>query len=93
MTQRTAGGLIEDARQNAASAVKVFLDGNDIKAGNINGLTFKGFGVLSANSTSTLLMVYKAEHPESYAELLQILFGGDNPIMTHVKIEMGKRPQ
>ncbi|WP_339157331.1 S-layer homology domain-containing protein [Paenibacillus sp. FSL W8-0186] len=82
-------GLIEDARQNAASAVKVLLDGNDIKAGNVNGLTFKGFGVLSANSTSALLMDYKAEHPESYAELLQILFGGDNPIMTHVKIEMG----
>ncbi|WP_055107662.1 immunoglobulin-like domain-containing protein [Paenibacillus ihumii] len=82
-------GLIEDARQEAASAVKVLLDGNDIKAGNVNGLTFKGFGVLSANSTSALLMDYKAEHPEAYAELLQILFGGENPIMTHVKIEMG----
>ncbi|GAA0135699.1 hypothetical protein YSY43_25390 [Paenibacillus sp. YSY-4.3] len=82
-------GMIEDARQNAASAVKVLLDGNDIKADNVNGLTFKGFGALSANSTSALLMDYKAEHPEAYAELLQILFGGDNPIMTHVKIEMG----
>ncbi|WP_110932333.1 S-layer homology domain-containing protein [Paenibacillus bouchesdurhonensis] len=82
-------GMIEDARQNAASTVKVLLDGNDIKADNVNGLTFKGFGVLSANSTSALLMDYKAEHPNAYAELLQILFGGDNPIMTHVKIEMG----
>ncbi|CAH0122252.1 hypothetical protein PAE9249_04800 [Paenibacillus sp. CECT 9249] len=82
-------GMIEDARQNAASMVKILLDGNDIKADNVNGLTFKGFGVLSANSTSALLMDYKAEHPEAYAELLQILFGGENPIMTHVKIEMG----
>lgn len=65
------------------------LDGNNIKTGNVNGLTFKGFGVLSGNSTSALLMDYKAEQPEKYAELLQILFGGKNPIMTHVKIEMG----
>lgn len=65
------------------------LDGNNIKAGNVNGLTFKGFGVLSGNSSSALLMDYKSEHPEKYAELLQILFGGNNPIMTHVKIEMG----
>ncbi|MDF2938567.1 MAG: Carbohydrate binding family 6 [Paenibacillaceae bacterium] len=81
--------LIEDARKSAASMVKVLLDGNDIKAGNVNGLTFKGFGVLSANSTSALLMDYKAEQPEAYAELLQVLFGGEHPLMSHVKIEMG----
>ncbi|XEC93306.1 Ig-like domain-containing protein [Paenibacillus tarimensis] len=81
--------MIEDARQAAAARVKVLLDGNDIQADNVNGLTFKGFGVLSANSTSALLMDYKAEHPEAYSEMLQILFGGENPIMTHVKIEMG----
>jgi len=67
----------------------ISLDGNDVKAANVNGLTFKGFGVLSANGTSALLMDYKAEHPERYAELLEILFGGTNPIMTQVKIEMG----
>ncbi|MNO16457.1 Endoglucanase precursor [compost metagenome] len=82
-------GMIEDARQAAASTVMVKLDGNDIQAGNLNGLTFKGFGVLSGNSTSALLMDYKAEHPEAYSEMLQILFGGEHPIMTHVKIEMG----
>lgn len=80
---------IDDAIQNEASMVKILLDGNDIKADNVNGLTFKGFGVLSANSTSALLMDYKAEHPEAYTEMLQILFGGEHPIMTHVKIEMG----
>lgn len=80
---------IEDARQSAASMVKVLLDGNDIPSSNVNGLTFKGFGVLSANSTSALLMDYKSEQPEAYAEMLRILFGGENPIMTHVKIEMG----
>lgn len=82
-------GMIEDARQAAASTIQVLLDGNDIKADNVNGLTFKGFGVLSANSTSALLMDYKSEQPEKYAELLRVLFGGDHPIMSHVKIEMG----
>lgn len=67
----------------------VTIDGNDIKTSNVNGLTFKGFGVLSANGTSELLLDYKAQHPERYAELLQILFGGERPIMTQVKIEMG----
>jgi len=67
----------------------VSLDGNDIQSGNANGLTFKGFGVLSANGTSAVLMDYKSEQPDAYAALLKILFGGTNPIMTHVKIEMG----
>ncbi|WP_081957458.1 S-layer homology domain-containing protein [Paenibacillus sp. FSL R7-0273] len=81
--------ILDDAKANAASMVQVLLNGNDIQADNENGLTFKGFGVLSANSTSALLMDYKSEQPEKYAEMLQILFGGEHPLMTHVKIEMG----
>src|SRR5215831_374491 len=77
------------AGEVAAAPVAVTVDAADIAAGNVNGLTFKGFGVLSANSTSALLMDYKAEHPEAYARLLRILFGGKHPIMYHVKIEMG----
>lgn len=80
---------LDNARETAASTVRIQLDGKDIKEGNVNGLTFKGFGVLSGNSTSALLMDYKAEQPEAYAQLLQILFGGDRPLMDHVKIEMG----
>ncbi|TRY17883.1 hypothetical protein FOJ82_11505 [Tessaracoccus rhinocerotis] len=68
---------------------EVTIDAADIAADNVNGLTFKGFGVLSANSTSSVLMDYKAQHPEKYDELLQTLFGGENPVMNHVKIEMG----
>ncbi|PRZ08687.1 chitodextrinase [Isoptericola sp. CG 20/1183] len=70
-------------------ATEIVVDGDDVAADNVNGLTFKGFGVLSANSTSAVLLDYKSEHPEKYAEMLQILFGGDRPIMGHVKIEMG----
>ncbi len=54
-----------------------------------NGLTFKGFGVLSGNATSSLLLDYKAEQPEQYWRLLRVLFGGPDPLMTIVKIEMG----
>lgn len=77
------------AKAEDTSENKIVIDGDDIKADNVNGLTFKGFGLLSGNSTSDLLMDYKAEHPASYAELLQILFGGEYPIMNHVKLEMG----
>lgn len=73
----------------AAADVVVVVDADTIAADNVNGLTFKGFGVLSCNSTSALLMDYKAQHPQEYAELLQVLFGGDHPIMQQVKIEMG----
>jgi len=83
--------LISGAPAAAAAdaTVDVTVDAADIAADNVNGLTFKGFGVLSANSTSALLMDYKAQHPDAYARLLRILFGGDHPIMDHVKIEMG----
>ncbi|WP_240639026.1 RICIN domain-containing protein [Micromonospora ureilytica] len=67
----------------------ITVDGNNIRAGNVNGLTFKGFGALSANSTSELLMDYKAQSPTAYAQLLRVLFGGESPVFTNVKIEMG----
>lgn len=73
----------------AQSPTIITVDGDDVASENKNGLTFKGFGVLSANSTSAVLLDYKYRHPEKYAELLHILFGGPRPIMTHVKFEMG----
>ncbi|MFC8683449.1 fibronectin type III domain-containing protein [Microbacterium ureisolvens] len=71
--------------------VVVTVDGADVAAAaqNRKGLTFKGFGVLSANSTSALLLDYKSQHPDKYWELIETLFGGDHPIMNTVKIEMG----
>ena len=77
------------AMTTSGTPTTISLDGNNIQSGNVNGLTFKGFGVLSANGTSAVLMDYKSEHPDAYATLLKILFGGTNPIMTQVKIEMG----
>lgn len=73
----------------AGPTTTIDVDAARIARTNVNGLTFKGFGVLSANSTSALLMDYKALHPHEYDQLLRILFGGRHPIMTMVKIEMG----
>lgn len=78
-----------DAPARADATIAVTVDAADIATGNVNGLTFKGFGVLTANSTSALLLDYKAQHPDAYAQLLRVLFGGAHPIMDHVKIEMG----
>lgn len=85
-------GMAAEAEMNTAVQTKtgaIVLDGNDIKAENVNGLTYKGFGMLSANSTSDLLMDYKAQSKEAYAQLMRYLFGGKYPIFTHVKLEMG----
>ncbi|MDO4296499.1 MAG: InlB B-repeat-containing protein, partial [bacterium] len=70
---------------------RIVIDGSEVEeaAKNMNGLTFKGFGVLDCNSTNSLLLDYKAQNPEKYWEMLELLFGGENPIMQHVKIEMG----
>ena len=51
----------------AGTATTISIDGDHIASTNVNGLTFKGFGVLSANGTSALLMDYKSEYPQRYA--------------------------
>ena len=55
---------------------EIVINGKDIRPDNRNGLTYKGFGLLSANATSDLLLDYKAEQPQAYAQLMQYLFGG-----------------
>jgi len=84
-------GIGGTAQAAGGDSVAITLTGEDVAAAaeNVNGLTFKGFGVLSANSTSALLMDYKSQHPDKYWELIKTLFGGDHPIMNTVKIEMG----
>ena len=80
-----------DAQNVDPVAQLVNIKGSDVDAAakNRNGLTFKGFGILTGNSTSSLLLDYKAQQPKKYWELLETLFGGDHPIMNTIKIEMG----
>lgn len=74
-----------------AKPVEVTVDAADVAAAarNRNGLTYKGFGLLSGNATSSLLMDYKAEHPGVYWQLVETLFGGEHPLLNTVKVEMG----
>ncbi|MCI8489168.1 MAG: hypothetical protein HFJ04_02770 [Lachnospiraceae bacterium] len=69
----------------------ILIKGSDIDnaAKNMNGLTYKGFGMLNGNSTSNLLLEYKDKAPDKYNEMMQYLFDGDYPLFTHIKMEMG----
>ena len=69
----------------------IVISGADVdkETANINGLTYKGFGMLNGNSTSNLLLDYKAEHSDQYWEMMRYLFGGEYPLFTHIKMEMG----
>ena len=84
-----AKGTITSPEYEAEKEIVIKGADVDTAAQNKNGLTWKGYGVLSGNSTSDLLMDYKTESPKAYQELLETLFGGEYPLMTHVKIEMG----
>ncbi|WEV64292.1 family 16 glycoside hydrolase [Bifidobacterium sp. ESL0732] len=91
-SQGSAGGSVNVVNaQSGSDPIEVNVNGDDVAqaALNKNGLTFKGFGELSANSTSSLLMDYKAEHPQQYWQMIDVLFGGKHPLMNTVKVEMG----
>ncbi|CAN7716774.1 S-layer homology domain-containing protein [Paenibacillus sp. LjRoot153] len=52
--------------------------------------TFKGYGVVSGNNTSRLLLDYKDEHPTQYWEIMNGLFNQDTGAgINDIKIEMG----
>lgn len=54
------------------------------------GTVYRGLGVVTGNNSSRLLMDYKTENPESYWEIMNLLFKKDYGAgLTHVKIEFG----
>ena len=90
----TASFPMMDTKVQAADPAAdytVTIKGSDVAkaAENVNGLTYKGFGMLNGNSTSNLLLDYKYENPQKYDEMMQYLFGGEYPLFTHIKMEMG----
>lgn len=50
---------------------------------------FHGFGMVSGNNSSRLLIDYKWEHPDKYQEILELIFGKSGLNITHLKLEMG----
>ncbi len=80
------------AKANAVNVDGVVsLTGAEVEkaAQNVNGWTYKGLGMLNGNSTSNLLLDYKAESPKAYEAMMQYLFGGEYPLFTNIKMEMG----
>lgn len=65
------------------------IDGHKLQLEQNEANTIKGFGLLSCNNTSRLLMDYKWEQPKVYQQVLQHLFGGKQPLMHMLKIELG----
>lgn len=51
---------------------------------------YRGFGCVSANNSSRLLLDYKVEHPQAYEQIMRLLFEKDYGVcISHVKIELG----
>ncbi len=66
----------------------VTVDGNTTNTD--DGTVYRGLGVITGNNSSRLLMDYKTENPESYREIMNLLFKPDYGAgLTHVKIEFG----
>ncbi|WP_254842639.1 S-layer protein [Bacillus sp. MRMR6] len=64
----------------------ITIDGNKVDPYN----RFKGFGTVTANNTSRLMLDYKEEHPEAYWEIMNKLFNKDTGAgLAHVKVELG----
>ena len=48
--------------------------------------TFRGFGAVTCNNTSRLLMDYKEEHPDKYWEMMELLFNPEKGAgLNHIK--------
>ncbi len=64
----------------------IVIDGTDVDEYN----RFKGFGTVSANNTSRLMIDYKEEHPDQYWEIMHQLFDPNTGAgLVHVKVELG----
>ncbi len=67
--------------------MKVIIDYEKaIKAAN---RIYRGFGMVSANNSSRLLMDYRALHYDTYLKLLELIFGKSGLNVSYLKIEMG----
>lgn len=83
------GGMVhaDDSGTSSATTHQVTIDGKQIDTNPAN--TYKGFGMVSANGTSRLLLDYKAEHPDQYWQIMKKLFDPQTGALNFIKVEMG----
>ncbi|MCZ8519415.1 MULTISPECIES: S-layer protein [Paenibacillus] len=80
--------LLMDTKESKAEALTktITIDGKKVDTYN----RFKGFGTVTANNTSRLLLDYKEENPKAYWEIMNKLFNTKTGAgLTHVKVELG----
>ncbi|RKL66913.1 S-layer protein [Salipaludibacillus neizhouensis] len=78
--------LVENESSAEENTKTITIDGTDVDKYN----RFKGFGTVSGNNTSRLMLDYKEEHPEAYWEIMNQLFNKDTGAgLAHVKVELG----
>ena len=83
-----AGQAEKQDRPGGSIVNEVYIDGST--ANSSENSLWRGFGCISANNSSRLLLDYKYDYPEVYRRLLTWLFSPDGPVrMDHLKIEMG----
>lgn len=71
---------------------EVVVDGGDVerRSDGVAYNAFGGFGSVSCNNTSNLLLDYKEENPKAYWKIMRILFDPvDGAGLTHIKVELG----
>ena len=89
MAAKEAG---EKQTVRSVQSTLITVDGNDVQR-NTDGNainTFKGFGAVTCNNSSRLLMDYKEEWPEEYWEMMKLLFDpAEGAGLNHVKVELG----
>lgn len=74
--------------RNAAPPMEIIADGT--QANENPAASYRGFGCVTGNNSSRLLLDYKVEHPQAYEEIMRLLFQKDYGVgLTHIKIELG----
>lgn len=80
------GSLSVNADENNYQEIRV--DGSTVN--NNSADTFKGFGTVTANNSSRLLLDYKEENPDEYWNIMNYLFKENYGAgLTHIKVELG----
>ena len=79
-------GTITSLAATESDYTRITVDGDIVDPVNV----FRGFGAVTCNNTSRLLMDYKEEHPDKYWEIMELLFNPEKGAgINHIKIEMG----
>ncbi len=74
--------------RNAAPPMEIIADGT--QANENPAAAYRGFGCVTANNSSRLLLDYKVEHPQAYEEIMRLLFQKNYGAgISHIKLELG----